>query len=194
MVEHEHKEHRNTVSALATRLGFVGLGAMGGGIARRLLDAGHTVTATTGRRSKAAAARRARARAGGDAARGRRARPRSCSRWSRHARRSRPSPTGPTGSSPGSAPGSSTWTCRRRRPENSRALAARVAALGAPHARRAGLGRGSRRSSRASLSVMVGGGRGRVRAGRADPARHRPDGHLGRRERPGGADEDRAST
>ena len=36
-----------------THLGFVGLGAMGGRIVKRLLDAGHTVTGYNRTRSKA---------------------------------------------------------------------------------------------------------------------------------------------
>ena len=41
------------------------------------------------------------------------------------------------------------------------------------------------------LSVMVGGDQGDVRRRRPDPARHRPDRHVRRRQRPGRAHEDR---
>ncbi len=51
----EHDTDAVARSALSTPLGFVGLGAMGGGIARRLLDAGYTVHGYNRTRERAAA-------------------------------------------------------------------------------------------------------------------------------------------
>ena len=107
---HADREARRSVA----ELGFVGLGVMGGGIARRLLDAGHTVYGYNRTPEKAAALvelglvlRRA-------AARGGRARVGRVLDGHRH-EGGRAVTDGPDGILAGLGPGSSTSTCRPRR-------------------------------------------------------------------------------
>ena len=176
--------------ATMAEVGYVGLGVMGGGVAkpparRRPRRHGLEPHAREGaaadrRRHALGATRRARSPSGA----------RSSSRWSRTPRRCRRSPRGRTGSSPASRPGRSTSTCRRRAPTNSRELAARVAELGA-HMLDAPVSGSVITLEQGKLSVMVGGDEDVVRARRADSRGDRPEGDPRRPERLGGDDQDR---
>ena len=160
-------------SSAMAEIGYVGLGVMGGGVARRLLEAGHDgAPATTARASKAEPLVDAGCALRRHAARGRRAERRRLLDGHEHDRRSRPSPRAPTGSSPGSAPGKVYVDMSTVSPAASRALAERVRRARRRDARRARL----RQRDHARAGQAVGHGRrrrGGVRARRADPARHR---------------------
>ena len=172
------------------QIGYVGLGVMGGGVARRLLEAGHEVTGHNRTRSKAEpliadgmAVRR-------DAARGGRAERRRLLDGHQHAGARRPSRDGPDGILAGLGPGKVYVDMSTVSPAASRALAERVAETGAVMLD-APVSGSVITLEQGKLSVIVGGDEADVRARAADPARHRADGHARRRQRSGGADEDR---
>ena len=97
-------------SSAMAQIGYVGLGVMGGGVARRLLEAGHEVTGYNRTRSKAEPLIADGMRVRRDAARGRRAERRRVLDGHEHAGARGGDARGPTGSSPGSGRARSTST------------------------------------------------------------------------------------
>ena len=170
------------------RIGYVGLGVMGGGVARRLLSAGHEVTGYNRTRSKAEPL----------IADGMRfaETPREAAEQTdvifsmvTNTQALTAITHGPDGILAGLGPGKvyvdmstvspgEPWPRRTRR-------RARRGMLDAPVS-------GSVITlEQGKLSVMVGGDREAFERVDADPARHRPHGHVRRRQRPGRAHEDR---
>jgi 3-hydroxyisobutyrate dehydrogenase-like beta-hydroxyacid dehydrogenase len=136
-------------------LGYVGLGVMGGGIARRLLEAGHTVTGWNRTREKAEPLLAAGMRWGET--------PRDVAERSEivftmvtNTAAVRAVTEGPDGILAGLAPGKVYADMSTASPENSRALAARVAELGA-HMLDAPVSGSVITLEQGKLSVMVGG-------------------------------------
>ena len=153
------------------KIGYVGLGVMGGGVARRLLEAGHEVTGHNRTRSKAEPLIAAGMRFADT--------PREVAEQSdvvfsmvTNTRALAAVTEGPDGILAGLGPGKVYVDMSTVSPAASRALAERVAERGAAHARRAGVGQ----RDHAGAGQALGHGRrrrGDVRAGPADPARHR---------------------
>ena len=185
MVEHD--------AHVARTLGFVGLGAMGGGIARRLLDAGHTVHGYNRTREKAVPLLEA-GLALAESPREVAERAEIVFSMVTNVAALAAVTEGPDGILAGLSPGKlyvemSTVTPEASRAPNSSGTRVRSRA-GRADGRRAGLGQ----HRDPGAGAPVGDGRragGRVCPPRAGPARHRADGAPDRRQRPGARDEDR---
>jgi 3-hydroxyisobutyrate dehydrogenase-like beta-hydroxyacid dehydrogenase len=136
-------------------LGYVGLGVMGGGIARRLLDAGHSVTGWNRKREKAQPLLDA-GMAWADT-------PREVAEWSdivftmvTNTAAVQAVTDGPDGILAGLSPGKVYVDMSTASPDNSRAIAARVAELGA-HMLDAPVSGSVITLEQGKLTVMVGG-------------------------------------
>ena len=174
---------------MTAKLGFVGLGVMGGGIARRLLEAGPRGSRLQPHPREGSPPRRARARPRGEPA---------CScrvggRRSQHGHERRGAPC--------RGGGRRRHSCRARAGEDlgrhdhggaGREPRARRPGprAGRGHGRCPGLGKREHARGRSSLDHGRGATRD-VRASRADPEGHRPQGDPRGRQRTGAAPEDR---
>ena len=170
-------------------LGFVGLGAMGGRVTKRLLDAGHSVTGYNRTRSKAQWLIDAGLRWGES--------PRAVAEAAdvvftmvTNTAALEAVVEGPDGILAGLGPGKVYVDMSTVSPAKSRALAELVAGKGA-RMLDAPVSGSVVTLEQGKLSMMVGGEREHIRAGQADPRGYRADGQLCRRERAGRADEDR---